>query len=212
LQLASTQQIVVAGSTHEGEEQFLIDSFSSIKKDDKTISLLIAPRDPDRAQEVLALSKTRGLTAQRLSELFSGTWNHCPDVIVVDFIGALKELYSLSDVAFVGGSLVKAGGHNPLEPAIFGRPIVFGPDMRDFRQIAAWLLLADGARQVSDQKELTMVLSQLLDDPQLAASMGERARKVVLAHQGAVTRTLKSLDLISVSPVTPIDVDKQCAC
>jgi len=195
LQLASTQRIVVAGSTHDGEELFLLDALLSIKQEDRSVCLIIAPRDPNRAQEILTLSEIQGLTGNLLSELLGGTLNPCPDVIVVDFIGVLKELYSLSDVSFVGGSLVKEGGHNPLEPAIFGRPIVFGPDMRDFRQIAAWLLHADGARQVCDQKELTTVLSQLLNDAQQAASMGERARQVVLLHQGAVTRTLNCLGL-----------------
>jgi 3-deoxy-D-manno-octulosonic-acid transferase len=197
LHLASTRRIVVAGSTHDGEEQYLLDAFSSIKQEDRTVCLIIAPRDPNRAQNVRTLSENKGLTAQRLSELLGGTLNHGPDVIVVDFIGALKELYSLSDVSFVGGSLVKEGGHNPLEPAIFGSPIIFGPDMRDFRQIADWLLHAGGARQVSDLKVLTQVLSQLLNDAQLAASMGERARQVVLLHQGAVGRTLNSLELMS---------------
>ena len=197
LQLASTRRIVVAGSTHDGEELYLLDAFSFIKQEDRTVCLIIAPRDPNRAQNVLTLSENKGLTAQRLSELLGGTLNHGPDVIVVDFIGALKELYSVSDVSFVGGSLVKEGGHNPLEPAIFGRPIIFGPDMRDFRQIADWLLHAGGARQVSDQKALTQVLSQLLNDAKLAASTGERARHVVLLHQGAVGRTLNCLELMS---------------
>ncbi len=197
LPLTSTRQIVVAGSTHDGEELFLLDALLSIIKEDRMVCLIIAPRNPNRAKDVLKLSENKGLTALRLSELLDGTMNHCPDVIVVDFIGALKELYSLADVSFVGGSLVKEGGHNPLEPAIFGRPVVFGPDMRDFRHIAAWLLHAGGARQVSDRKQLAKVFSQLLNDPQLAASMGERARQVVLLHQGAVMRTVKSLELMS---------------
>jgi 3-deoxy-D-manno-octulosonic-acid transferase len=196
LQLASTQKIVVAGSTHEGEELLLLDAFLALKQAGRALCLILAPRDPNRAPHLLAWCHQKGVSADRLSELSGNTGDHGPDVIVVDFIGPLKELYSLADVAFVGGSLVKEGGHNPLEPAVFGRAIVFGPDMRDFRQIAAWLLTAGGARQVAHQAELTTTLSLLLDDGQLAASMGERARQVVMQHQGAVAQTLKSLDLL----------------
>lgn len=197
LKIESTRQIIVAGSTHEGEEQFLLNALTSLKDKGRGVRLIVVPRDPGRAQEVLALCGHKGLVAGFLSQVIGDASSPLPEVIVVDFIGVLKDLYGLSDVAFVGGSLVKEGGHNPLEPAILGKPVIFGPDMRDFRQIADWLLQADGARQVADQKELTSALWQLLDDPQLAASMGNRARQMVLVHQGAVQRTLQSLGMIA---------------
>lgn len=195
LKLTSSVPMVVAGSTHEGEELFLLEAFSSINAKGRAVSMILAPRDPRRARQVLDLARDRGVAAERLSGLVNDGLNRKPEVIVVDYLGVLKELYSLAQVAFIGGSLVEEGGHNPLEAAVFGRPIVFGPDMSDFRQIAAWFLQSGGARMVNNQKELTQTLAQLLDDTRLAASMGAKARQVVLMHQGAVARTLRAIDL-----------------
>lgn len=195
LHLDASQPVIVAGSTHHGEEPYVLDAFKAIQDQDRAgaARLIVAPRDHNRATEVLALCRQRGLAAVRLSHLPRGIGEPPPEVIVVDSIGVLKELFSLADVAFVGGSLVNEGGHNPLEPAIHGKPILFGPDMRDFRQIAAWLLEAGGARQVGDAKALSEALSHLLDDRSEAMQMGERAKAVVVSHQGAVSRTLAYL-------------------
>jgi 3-deoxy-D-manno-octulosonic-acid transferase len=197
LQIETTQPIVVAGSTHEGEEQLLLEALVTLKNQGHTVRLVLAPRDPERARMVLAMCGPLGLAAGPLSQLAGIASNRPFDVVVVDVLGVLKELYSLAHVAFVGGSLVEEGGHNPLEPAIFGRPIVFGPDMRDFQQIADWLLQSGGARQVSHPGELVEALSGILGNDPLAASMGEQARQVVLLHQGAVDRTLQFLHLAS---------------
>lgn len=200
IQQSLQQPVIVAGSTHDGEEQILLDAVISLKKAGKAIHLIIAPRDPERTQDILALCSSKGLEAIRLSQRFDRPLSPSIDVMVVGFIGALKALYSLAAVAFIGGSLVKEGGHNPLEPAHFGKPVVFGPGMRDFRQIAAWLLNAGGARQVTNVESLTLMFSQLLDNSHLAATMGERARQVVQLHQGAVAKTLSFIDLASRIP------------
>jgi 3-deoxy-D-manno-octulosonic-acid transferase len=197
LQIGAAQAVIVAGSTHDGEEQLLLEALATLKKGKRAVRFVIAPRDPDRARSVLALCGKMGLAAGRLSQLSGTAPNRPLDVVVVDLIGPLKELYSLAHVAFVGGSLVNEGGHNPLEPAIFGKPVVFGPDMCDFHQIAQWLLQSNGARQVSDRGELIEALSEILDNTALATRMGDRARQVVLMHQGAVARTLLFLDLKS---------------
>jgi 3-deoxy-D-manno-octulosonic-acid transferase len=197
LQIEAGQPVIVAGSTHDGEEQLLLDALATLKRQGKRVCLILAPRDPDRTRMVLAMCGKMGLDAGRLSQVTGAESNRPDDVVIVDVLGVLKELYSLAHVAFVGGSLVEQGGHNPLEPAIFGKPVVFGPDMRDFRQIADWLLQSGGARQVSDPAGLVEALSEIVDNACLAASMGDRARQVVLVHQGAVARTMKFLNLTS---------------
>lgn len=195
LPLAHAPKVIVAGSTHDGEETIVLDAFAALKKENRAVGLIIAPRDANRSQHVLDMCATKGLTAKRLSQLPSEKVSPSIEIIVVDYIGVLKELYSIANVAFVGGSLVNEGGHNPLEPAIFGKPIVFGPDMRDFRQIATWLLQAGGARRVSHQGELVKVLSQILDSDRLATALGDQAQQVVLLHQGATHKTIDTLNL-----------------
>ena len=189
-------KVFVAGSTHEGEETFLVQTLVRVKRRQPGVLLIIAPRDPGRAGRILKLSAEQGIMAHRMSN---------PDLVdrilpghlvVVDSLGLLMDLYSLSDLAYVGGSLVSQGGHNPLEPAACAKPVLFGPDMRDFRQIAAWLIRGGGARQVDAVETLTSAAAALLSDDELARDMGERARQVYLGHRGAVERTLACFGLI----------------
>ena len=112
------------------------------------------------------------------------------DVVVLDTIGELAQLYQLATVAFVGGSLVETGGHNILEPAVFGRPIVFGPSMHNFAEIAREFLAHDAAVQVQSERELEQVLVSLLMDPVRRAGLGAAARALVEANRGAKDRTL----------------------
>ena len=120
----------------------------------------------------------------------------CPQVVVVDTIGDLKSLYGIADVAFVGGSMVPCGGHNPLEPAGWGKPVLFGPDMSDFHLISRYLLDARAARQVTNADELFRTVDMLFADPQSAADMGSRGLQVVEEHKGSVDKTLKYIKLI----------------
>jgi 3-deoxy-D-manno-octulosonic-acid transferase len=116
-------------------------------------------------------------------------------VVVVDAIGLLKDLYRLAYLAFIGGSLAPFGGHNPLEPAFWGKPILFGKDMRDFALIADYLLRGGGALQVNDAAHLQSTVMDLLENPDRVQRMGERSLQVVNAHRGAVQRTLSHLAL-----------------
>jgi 3-deoxy-D-manno-octulosonic-acid transferase len=193
-QAARQRQVVVAGSTHNGEEAALIDALRSVEDKMEPPLLIIAPRDPDRSKQVLALCKRDGRRCCRLSDLLDGQQNQQPHVIVADFLGALKQLYGLADIAFVGGSLVSEGGHNPLEPAAWGKPVLFGPDMRDFHEIACWLIEAGGARQVAGKDRLGPLMFELLSSPALAKTIGGCARTVFLSNKGAVTKTLSCLD------------------
>ena len=187
--------VLVAGSTHEGEEALLIETFAALVNEGSAPRMIIAPRDPERAAHVLSLCRSRGLPCRGLSSVLANSGESIPDIVVVDFIGALKSLYCLADAAFIGGSLSRDGGHNPLEPAAYGKPVVFGPDMRDFRQIAAWLVEAGGAKQVADAAQLGTALHQLHGNQKLSEKMGHSAYAVFERHQGAVPRILEAIEL-----------------
>ena len=177
--------LLVAGSTHPGEETPLLAAFTALTRRWPHLALVLAPREVARGREIAALAQGHGLNAARRTE---GGAVNC-QVLVLDTIGELASLYRLADLAVVGGSLVPAGGHNPLEPAIFGKPVLFGPDMRDFAEIAAEMLAA-GAARLTTPETLTESLAALLADEGQRRDMGERGRRLVLAHQGAAARHL----------------------
>ena len=197
IQAVQERQVIVAGSTHDGEEEALFDALRHIDDYMEVPLLIVAPRDPNRSAHVQELCKKEGRRCCRLSDLIDGKQNQLQHVIIADYIGVLKPLYGLADIAFVGGSLVSEGGHNPLEPAAWGIPVLFGPDMRDFHEIANWLLEAGGARQVAARNSLGPLLLELLNDPALAKTIGGRARSVFTSNKGAVAKTLRCLNLVS---------------
>lgn len=195
LHLTKGHRVIVAGSTHEGEEAIVFKALRPLLSKHSDVSLVVAPRDPGRGRAVLFQSRQYGLDARLLSHRMKGGGKACPQVLVVDQLGVLKALYCLAAVAFVGGSMVPSGGHNPLEPAHWAKPILFGKDMRDFDVIAGYLLSGGAALQIDDTEHLRSVVETLLNDPQLAAVMGKSALKVFRSHQGAVDRTLSCLNL-----------------
>ena len=216
LGLEPSRRILVAGSTHEGEEAMLAAAFRTLiepglrapRDRESAPALVIAPRAPDRAEAVRRIfaKSSRGrsvgagdvphppaggnLAVRTLAETEAGA---AADVIVVDRIGVLRSLYALGEMAFVGGSLVPRGGHNPLEPAACGVPVLFGPHMHDFREIARMLLDAGGAKTVDSAAALASAAGDWLRDPERARRAGERARTVFLENRGAVDRTLDAL-------------------
>jgi 3-deoxy-D-manno-octulosonic-acid transferase len=202
------RQVIVAGSTHEGEETQLLAAVKVIEAQQTPPLLILVPRNPDRSRHVLDVCDEAGRSCCLLSHLLEGRGLRRPDVVVVDFIGALKRLYALADVAFVGGSLSPDGGHNPLEPAAFAKPVLFGPDMRDFHHIAEMLTRAGGARQITPHEPLGKLLLELLTDPASARRMGQRARGVFLSNKGAVQRTLACLNLERLHKVGGVMHDK----
>lgn len=195
------QKILLAGSTHKGEEEIICDAVAMVKKRFAGIFLIIAPRDPERAGSVCRICKAAGLFVVNMSELEKiepDAGSHAEpdpeiDAIIVDKIGALRRLYALANIAFIGGSLVKSGGHNPLEPAAYSKPVIFGHDMSDFRDIAHLLVESGGAVRVQDAESIYSVVSKLLTDNQKAEDMGTRALKVFNANKGAVEKTLNAL-------------------
>ncbi|RZB29890.1 MAG: 3-deoxy-D-manno-octulosonic-acid transferase [Desulfobacteraceae bacterium Eth-SRB1] len=192
------QKILLAGSTHKGEEEIICDAVAKVKKRLPDIFLIITPRDPERAGSVCEICKAAGLFAVAMSDIENigpeAKLNAEIGAIIVDKIGVLRKFYALADMAFIGGSLVKSGGHNPLEPAAYSKPVMFGYDMSDFRDIAHLLVESGGAVRVQDAESIYSVVSKLLTDDQKAGEMGKRALKVFNANKGAVEKTLNIVE------------------
>jgi len=166
--------IFTAGSTHKGEEQIILEVFKNLSRDFPDLHLIIIPRRTERAGEIKKLAAGFAVT-------------------VIDKFGILKELYGISDIVFVGGSLIRHGGHNIIEPALFGKPILFGPHMFNFKDVAGEFLKANAAIMVRDRDECEVNCRRLLKDVNERSRMGESAKKVVLRNQGAVENCIAEL-------------------
>jgi len=178
----------IAGSTHRGEDEIVLDAFARARARSPDLLLLLAPRHPERADEVERLVRSRGLSVTRRSGLVRGA--DAGAVILLDTVGELAGLYRWADVVFVGGSLVPSGGHNMLEPAQRHKPVLFGPHTENFRESAELLLGAGGARVVGDAQDLAREVLRLLEEPERAREMGDAAFAAVAERQGALDETL----------------------
>jgi 3-deoxy-D-manno-octulosonic-acid transferase len=187
--ISSHRTVVVAGSTMRGEESAVLRAFEKIKATQTHAVCILAPRAPERFGEVERIARDAGFVTARRSELPIDAEPRA-DVIVLDSIGELAQLYQLATVVFVGGSLADHGGHNILEPAIFGKPIVFGPHMQNFREIAETFIGSSAAIQVANERELGEAILGLVRDPVHRASLGAAARALVEANRGAKQKTL----------------------
>ena len=190
--IGDQDQVWVAGSTHEGEEKFLLEAFTSVKKNIPNLKLILAPRDPKRSEQIMGQIPFSSHHPVLFSQLKPGKGDH--DVIVVDQMGLLAMTYAVCDLAFIGGSLLPFGGHNPLEPAMFGKPILFGPHMTDFMEIADLLVDGKGAHRVETASQIQAKLQRIFEDPVLAKQMGDAGYRVFFGNTGAVDRTLKRME------------------
>jgi 3-deoxy-D-manno-octulosonic-acid transferase len=196
---AAGRPIVVAGSTVDdkpaSEEQiFLQAGMGPVWQSYPDTLLVLAPRHPQRFDEISELATHFGLTIRATKLLQRGAGTAVTErIVVLDTIGDLAAVYGIADVAFVGGSLVRRGGHNPLEPAQFGVPVVMGPSFENFRDIVTKMQEADGIRIVRDKDELETALIELLTDREQAKAMGERGRRVFEQQQGATARAVEAL-------------------
>ncbi len=195
--LAAGRPVLVAGSTMAGEEELVLEAWQGIEASRRPF-LLLAPRHPERSKEVCALLAARGLPAVRRTELERAP-DHV-DVVVLDTVGELAALYELGCVAFVGGSLFPTGGHNPIEPARFGLPVLTGPHVRNFASVYAEFLVAGGAHVVHDAVTLRRALTAWLDDPAAARRVGEAGRALLARHAGATARTVDALEPLLSAP------------
>jgi len=192
--LLGEARLVVAGSLLEGEERAILGAWPAIQADGPETVLLLAPRHPQRFNDVVEIIRSADCSILRCSTL-DGAMGRISDgtVLVLDTLGDLAAVYGLADVAFVGGSLVRRGGHNPLEPAQFGVPVVMGPSFENFRDIVTKMQAADGIRIVRDKVGLEAALIELLTDREAARAMGERGRAVFESQQGATARAVEAL-------------------
>lgn len=234
LGLRAGQQVWVAGSTHRGEEEAVLDAHEAVRAEFPDLVLVLAPRHPERVPEVLDLVAGRGWSAVRRSALrraraaspartegglpqvpgapsVARTASRSasdikpaqislpevpeaapgPPIIVLDTVGELAQLYAVADVVFMGGSLVPAGGHNMLEPAIRRKPVLTGPHTMNFREAVALLVDSGGGIVVHTAAELAAELRRLLADPELRAKLGALACEAVASRHGAVQATLE---------------------
>ena len=190
--MSPSRPVLVAGSTLRGEEEAVIRAFNRVRSAGSPAMLIVAARHPERFSEVERLCRHEGLVTVRRSELAIDTEPRA-DAVVLDTTGELAQLYQIATAVFVGGSLVPAGGHNILEPAVHGKPIVFGPYMQNFAAIAETFLSNGAAVQVRSGRELEDTMVSLMTDPVRRARLGAAARALVEANRGAKDKTLAAI-------------------
>ena len=190
LGIGPEDRVIVAGSTHAGEEGVVLDAYRELLGEFKGLKLILAPRHPERFDEVESLIKKSGFNYSRRTRGGVGG-----KVILLDTVGELPTVYSLADVAFVGGSLVKGiGGHNLLEPASQGKPVLYGAHLDAYLGMAELLEEAGGGFRVRDGRDFLATARKLLLDGGLRASAGSRAREVVRKNRGALERTIEVIE------------------
>jgi 3-deoxy-D-manno-octulosonic-acid transferase len=190
-QYAGSRPVWIAGSTHAGEEDIVLDAHTRLTVEGLDALLVLVPRHPNRFEDVASNLKRRGLTFVRRSR--AQTAESATEVLLVDTLGELMTFYAAADVAFVGGSLVAIGGHNLLEPAALGLPILTGPNTYNAEGIARLLIEVGAAHTVHDAEELGASVAGLLRDPEARRSSGECGRATIEANRGALERLLALL-------------------
>jgi 3-deoxy-D-manno-octulosonic-acid transferase len=191
--LAGGRPVAIAGSTMPGEEEQVLSAFTAVGGGGRAL-LVLAPRHPERWDEVDRLLRARGLAVARRSRL-AGAWEGgaAPDAVLLDSMGELAALYSEAAAVFIGGTLVPTGGHNPLEAARYGIPIAAGPSMDNFRDMAERFDRAGAWRRVADAGELGRAWQEWLADPAAARRQGERAAALLAENRGALAHSLALL-------------------
>ena len=198
LGLAPDAPLWICGSTHRGEEELILRAFCQIRAQVPDLLLMIAPRNIGRAGEIIALARSFGVDGCLRS---TGANGQSP-LVILDTLGELAGCYGLATVAFVGGSLVAQGGHNPIEPATYGVPVLFGPHMDDFSEIAGILMQAGGAQQVTTVEDLVNTLLPLLTDQAYRAVMVEKAMACIKAHSGVLRAHLLAIQTLLNHPAS----------
>ena len=195
-----SRPVIVAGSTMKGEETAVLRAFRRVRVTAPNTLLVIAPRHPERFGEVEQLVRSEGWKTARRSDLAIDSEPRV-DAIVLDTIGELATVYQIATVVFVGGSLVGTGGHNVLEPAVFGKPIVFGPHMENFAEIADAFVTNGAGVQLAGEPQLDETFISLISDPVRRARLGAAARALVEANRGAKEKSVTVLaDLLPQEP------------
>jgi len=187
IEMPDDSLLLIAGSTHKGEEKIILAAYVRLRETFSNLFLIIAPRDINRGKEIQELAAARGVTGTCRSK---GGRND-QRLLVLDTIGELAGSYRFADIAFIGGSLVPKGGHNPIEPAVMGAPVLFGPYLEDFAEVGQDLLTAGGALRVGGEESLFQTISTWLADARLRKEAGLAALKCVEKQQGVIERHLQ---------------------
>ena len=190
--IAAGRPVLIAGSTMKGEEPLVLRAFAAVRREWPNALLILAPRKPERFSEAESLAQGEGMSVVRRTSLEIDAEPKA-DVVVLDSIGELAPLFQVATIVFIGGSLVDHGGHNILEPAAHGKPIVFGPHMQNFAEIAEAFVSNQAAVQVRGVGELADVCIRLVGDPVERARLGAAARAMVEANRGAKPRTFDAI-------------------
>ncbi len=193
--LLTDRRVLVAGSTHEGEEAILLSVYRRLRAQHPGLCLVLAPRHLERVETVARQVQACHLSAIRRSRYSDESASSPrPDVIILDTLGELVAFYKLCTLAFVGDSLAPIGGHNILEPVMFAKPLFFGPHLHHFPELADLLRNADGAIQVDNELDLYTQMAHLLANPAEAAAMGQRALQALGSNRGALQRTCGAVE------------------
>ncbi len=190
---SSTQQLLIAGSTHEGEEEILFHVYAQLRGAFPQARLLVAPRHLERLPSVEKAAERAGLRPRRIStqayRALSETGER--DVWLLDQVGVLAPLYECASLVFVGGSLVPVGGHNLAEPAYYAKPVLFGPHVQNFLEMASEFKTGGGAIEVADAGALRREWEKALREPESLKAMGRASRELVRKHQGATQKNVE---------------------
>ena len=195
LHISPNDQILVAGSTHSGEEILLAKMALRLKKRFPHFFLIIVPRHFERCKSVIAELKTAGIRTILRSDLDSNipSFNETPDCLLVNTTGELRYFYGVATLTFIGKSLTANGGQNPIEPAALGKPVLFGPNMQNFRSIVRSFLSNNAAIQIQNAEELEQQIVSLLSNPNFCQTLGHNAYNVVIENQGGIKKSVEIL-------------------
>jgi 3-deoxy-D-manno-octulosonic-acid transferase len=199
LHLRGSETLLIAGSTHSGEEEIFLRLLKDLKEIDPNIVLILAPRHLQRLPEVEQILKKEAVSWIRKTHLSmeegqaSEVSKELPEVILLDTMGELMNLYSLGALVFIGGSLVPVGGHNPIEPLFFKKCVLFGPHMFHFLEISHHLIEAGGAIQVRGKEDFAFQLKRLLSDERARKEVGEKGYQFLQRHRGATEKTFQEI-------------------
>ncbi len=186
--------VLLGGSTWPGEEAILCDLYKKLKTEYPDLFLILVPRHVERAEEVVQCLKERGLSFVRRSRIEDFKEAEQPDVLFIDTTGELRNFYSQADIIFVGKSLTEHGGQNPIEPAMYGKAVVVGPNMENFPAVMPVFMKKNALLQVADVESLEAGIRKLLSNGDMCRQLGESAAKAVNENRGVIQRTVELLD------------------